>query len=1071
MIRQAILFLLIFFSSGLLGQNEYQQVYLSQDSLINKAMKNEDYKLATTLIGQQLLFIKSYNLYDSLYHYCYNYGRAVWKIKGIQEGLSEAKRISDEVKEKDSDPLHFLQTLNDLSWLYYETGNVKLCLENDSVYLAICLSIKNVPAETLSLAYYNLGFDLVELGNYSKALELFQHSVDVILNSNDSLTKELSKSYNALGAMQWRIGDLENAKTSYKSSLKLVKQFDDPISMLEQGNILGNMALLSQDNGEIIKAKELQEQFLNIDQKAMPYIEDVSWKETAIRRMSSAYINLADIYFSLGEYSKARKLVELAIEERKKVVEPDDPSLASAIEHLAYLELQSGNLVVAEKELTDYLNYCQKYYGEKSAFTAWAYKEMGNLYLEKKQYKKSEAYFNKAIKSQQLVGNSCCDPALGLIYRERSALFAGMNNHKQANADLEKSLQIYRNTRDKDNSVFISLYLEIAESKLDIGDVKGAEVNVEKAFNLIPDQNETKKLSPHLLPKAYYLKALTGIKKDSSLSSVINALHNLEKSIDYLKVHKQIYLDEESKLMLYAAHEMTFELAEKLAFTLYETTGEELWLEKLFTLTEENKTILLRSRLQNFSSLDYAGVPDSILARERQLESKLRNENNDPEATKDIVNTEHKFNQLKEYLEVHYPEYYSLKYRDKSFSIDDVQEELLNDSISLLVYSVTKENIYALIINKNNARGFKLPKGDLSEEIQSLNDALVQGNEKAFSKYSSLLYQKLVAPIKPFPVARQIIIVPDKELFFLNFEILQKQNDEKPYDYGSMLISDYVISYYLSTNVAMQFRQLDHIKPTKLMTFAPGFSDSQKAAYEQSLSDTSRLDKKFLSFIRQPFVVNSAIQIAGLYSGKSFIEDDADETTFKKEAGKYGIIHLGTHAEINQQSPLMSHLVMSKNINNDSVDDGYLNAYEIYQMPLRAELAVLTACETGLGKQLNSEGIVSLAHSFSYAGCPSIVMTLWNVDEKSSSEIISNFYKYLSRGMPKNKALRQAKLDFLMHCPEELKSPYYWAGMVLLGDQSPVNIKTEFNWFRVISVVAVVLILLILLFKRKKRPL
>jgi hypothetical protein len=98
-------------------------------------------------------------------------------------------------------------------------------------------------------------------------------------------------------------------------------------------------------------------------------------------------------------------------------------------------------------------------------------------------------------------------------------------------------------------------------------------------------------------------------------------------------------------------------------------------------------------------------------------------------------------------------------------------------------------------------------------------------------------------------------------------------------------------------------------------------------------------------------------------------------------------------------------------------------------------------------------------------------MSLWSIDEKISSGIINDFYHYLAKGMHKNTALRQAKLDYLEHAPTELQFPYYWAGLVLLGDHNPVNIETEFNWIRVISVVIVVLILLILLFRRKIRPL
>jgi CHAT domain-containing protein len=268
----------------------------------------------------------------------------------------------------------------------------------------------------------------------------------------------------------------------------------------------------------------------------------------------------------------------------------------------------------------------------------------------------------------------------------------------------------------------------------------------------------------------------------------------------------------------------------------------------------------------------------------------------------------------------------------------------------------------------------------------------------------------------------------------------------------------------------MQFRSLDENKSSILLSFAPGFTDRQKQKYRVSVADSLQLDNKFLTYIQQPFAVETAKNIAGTFSGAAFVEEKADETTFKKESGKYGIIHLGTHAEMNMKSPLMSHLVFSKNILNDSLDDGYLHAYEIYQMPLRAELAVLTACETGVGQQRNSEGVISLAHSFSYAGCPAIVMSLWSIDEKTSAGIIDDFYHYLAAGLKKNEALRQAKLDYLNHAPKELQSPYYWAGLVLLGDQRPVEIRSKYNWDW-ISAFGILCLLLLIYFIMRNREL
>ena len=120
------------------------------------------------------------------------------------------------------------------------------------------------------------------------------------------------------------------------------------------------------------------------------------------------------------------------------------------------------------------------------------------------------------------------------------------------------------------------------------------------------------------------------------------------------------------------------------------------------------------------------------------------------------------------------------------------------------------------------------------------------------------------------------------------------------------------------------------------------------------------------------------------------------------------------------------------------IEDGYLHIYEIYGQNLNAELAVLSACNSGKGKVESSDGIVSLTQAFTHAGCPSVLMTLWEVDEKSTSEILALFYDNLQNGQGKSEALRNAKLSFLENTSFQYQDPYYWAGLVVIGNDTPI---------------------------------
>ncbi len=110
-------------------------------------------------------------------------------------------------------------------------------------------------------------------------------------------------------------------------------------------------------------------------------------------------------------------------------------------------------------------------------------------------------------------------------------------------------------------------------------------------------------------------------------------------------------------------------------------------------------------------------------------------------------------------------------------------------------------------------------------------------------------------------------------------------------------------------------------------------------------------------------------------------------------------------------------------------------------MQLKANLAVLSACNTGSGKLSRGEGIMSLARGFMYAGCPSVITSLWSVDDKSTAVIMKHFYEGLSKGLSKDDALRASKLSYLKNADEIKSNPFYWAGFVLIGNPDAIHLK------------------------------
>jgi CHAT domain-containing protein len=178
--------------------------------------------------------------------------------------------------------------------------------------------------------------------------------------------------------------------------------------------------------------------------------------------------------------------------------------------------------------------------------------------------------------------------------------------------------------------------------------------------------------------------------------------------------------------------------------------------------------------------------------------------------------------------------------------------------------------------------------------------------------------------------------------------------------------------------------------------------------------------------------------ISEIVTSDIYTRSAATEEAFKTLAPNYGIIHLSTHAILDDRDPLYSKFVFSHG--RGGSEDGYLYTYELYDLILHANLVVLSACNTGTGKMVRGEGIMSLARGFMYAGCPSIILSLWAVDDKATSLIMANFYRNLLEGESKDAALRGAKLALLASKDPVLSNPYYWAGLVAIGNTNSLEL-------------------------------
>jgi CHAT domain-containing protein len=207
--------------------------------------------------------------------------------------------------------------------------------------------------------------------------------------------------------------------------------------------------------------------------------------------------------------------------------------------------------------------------------------------------------------------------------------------------------------------------------------------------------------------------------------------------------------------------------------------------------------------------------------------------------------------------------------------------------------------------------------------------------------------------------------------------------------------------------------------------------DVFRSAFEVGATDDQRRLQRLIFSRRE---ADEITRLAG--SGASFkaLDFSANRATaLGSDLRRYRIIHFATHSLLNSQHPELSGIVLSLVDEKGGPQDGFLRLHDIYNLKLAADLVVLSACNTGLGKEIKGEGLIGLTRGFLYAGAPRVVASLWKVDDRATAELMKLFYqRMLHDGLRPAEALRRAQMD--MRKQPRWAAPYYWAGFTLQGE-------------------------------------
>ena len=505
----------------------------------------------------------------------------------------------------------------------------------------------------------------------------------------------------------------------------------------------------------------------------------------------------------------------------------------------------------------------------------------------------------------------------------------------------------------------------------------------------------------------------------------------------------------------------------ELMLIRYKNASDISYLEKAFWIIERNKAQTLLSNLQNNQARKFAGIPDSVLSREQKLKTQITGLNqriylerrkgakSDTSLIRswqnELFSLNREFEVFTELLDEQYSDYHGLKYQKEVASSNNIQQNLLDKETAIIEYFWSDSSLFVFTIQQNDLSLEEINvHKDLKQKIVDFREIVsnpsTEGNNEVnhFQELGFTLYQTLLSPSieKLSTNISRLIIVPDRELNYIPFEVLLNEPSSLPisnYQELSYLIKKFDIDYaYSATVLLKQIMDGKKSVPNLLAAFAPDYED-----YEINEFDTLESEQMAV-LVRNgnlplPGARSEAEMISNLFGGNIFVENQATEEAFKQNAGNYQILHLAMHTLMEEDEPLYSKLLFSQS--KDSLEDNFLYVDELYNLQLNSDLVVLSACNTGYGRFSQNEGLMSISRAFAYAGCPSVVMSLWKIPDKETSQIMVDFYQNLKKGDYKDHSLRQAKLTYLDQVKvPELAHPFYWAGFISMGNNEPLDL-------------------------------
>jgi CHAT domain-containing protein/tetratricopeptide (TPR) repeat protein len=938
-----------------------------------------------------------------------NQGERFYNQGNYREALS-IYRLEQSLANQIGDQRGIARASLHIGRVQLQQGDYAQALESLQTSLKLFEALED--KDGISLSLNNIGRVHFQQGDYAQAVEGFQKSLAISEAIGNKA--EIASALNNIGLVHFQQGDYAQAVEGFQKSLALNEEIGDKTGISHE---LGNIGLVHIYQSDYAQALELYQKSLAISES-----------QGNINVIAGVLNNIGGIYRIKGDYARALEAYQKTLALRE--AQGNKLGTATVLHNIGNVQRYQGDYVQALETYRKCLAL-RDAQGDKDGI-ALTLGNMGDIYYLLGDYEQALERFQRSLSMSDAIGNkdqiaSALD-YIGRVYRSQG-------NLAQAIEDFRKSLELREALGDKAG---------IADTLNDLGTVYQAQSQYAQSIDAA---SRAATLAGQIgYPEGLWKARFAAGAAYRALNQPDRARQAFEEAITTIEALRgnvaggaegqQRFF--EDKVLPY--HAMVGLLADEgrpiEALILAERAKSRALLDvlrtgrinvtKAMTGQEQEQERKLNGQLVSLNTQisreNASPKPDQ--ARLTELKAQLQKARLDFEAFQNDLYTAH-------------PELRAQRGEAQPLRLEEAASLLPGAASALLEYVVTDDKTYLFAITKSagktepEVRVYALPvkRDELDRQTEVFRSQLA-GRDLGFRASAAKLYELLLKPAEAQLRGKtNLVITPDAKLWDLPFQALLTGANR-------FLIENAAITYAPSLTV---LREMAKRRKNRGAGAAPG----ALLAIGNPLLGKETIDKATLAMRDEnldplPEAEQEVKALGQLYGARSkvYIGAEAREDRLKAEASQARVLHFATHGILDNASPMYSHLVLAQ---GDKNEDGLLEAWELMQMDLKADLAVLSACETARGRFGAGEGMIGLSWAMFIAGVPAIVVSQWKVESSSARDLMLNFHRQLrapsaaaTAPATKAEALRQAALK-LMKNPET-SHPFYWAGFVLVGD-------------------------------------